>query len=422
MVKIFSFEERLNYLKIYGGHCISYSTLQPGMRYLDLPGIGYIAYMKMGKTRFVLGDPICAEENKEMLISTALREYKHTSFYQVSKKTAELLHKKFGFYMNIFGTEANIYRNEVWSGKLENSALQFKKNELQLQLSKLVEEKDRIYNTMGNNETLKKNFWKIKKQVQKIRSWLSQINEEEAHNTFLENYLKRSEAYSLRRQYSAGLTSGIEIFEEDISTCNKYELIDISKNWVSTRMVSSNEMLFFTRPLNLDLDGLNPDVKLYTAKIKNKTIGFLILDPIYKNNKIEGYFADILRIKRDAPAGTATLLILASMNDVFNLNYSMFTLGLSPFHKVGTVRFINKIKGHVKIADNQIMTSLFRFIFRYGNFLYNARDQAFHKERFNGRMEHTYCCTRKKFPVKEIIEGFGVSGINPLKQLIRYFK
>ena len=38
-----SFAERVGYLKQYGVHSQSFSTLQPGMKYFDVPGIGYVA-------------------------------------------------------------------------------------------------------------------------------------------------------------------------------------------------------------------------------------------------------------------------------------------------------------------------------------------------------------------------------------------
>ena len=60
MVKIFSLNERIAYLKKYGGYVMAYSTLQPGMQYFDMIGVGYLAYMVKGRTRFVLGDPVCA--------------------------------------------------------------------------------------------------------------------------------------------------------------------------------------------------------------------------------------------------------------------------------------------------------------------------------------------------------------------------
>ena len=59
----FTFTERVGFLKKYGTHSQSFSTLQPGMQYFDVPGMGYIAYMRKWGGTFVLSDPVCAPED-----------------------------------------------------------------------------------------------------------------------------------------------------------------------------------------------------------------------------------------------------------------------------------------------------------------------------------------------------------------------
>ena len=54
----FSHAERIGYLKEYGSHSQSFSTMQPGMEYFDLPGIGYIAFMKKWGVKIALADPV----------------------------------------------------------------------------------------------------------------------------------------------------------------------------------------------------------------------------------------------------------------------------------------------------------------------------------------------------------------------------
>ena len=43
---VFSFSERVAFLKKFGRHSMAFSALQPDMRYFDLEGIGYIAFRK----------------------------------------------------------------------------------------------------------------------------------------------------------------------------------------------------------------------------------------------------------------------------------------------------------------------------------------------------------------------------------------
>ncbi len=104
----FSFQERISYLKKYGSHCMSFSALQPGMRYFDMPGIGYITYEQRWGRRAVLSDPVCNVEDQETLIGEFLRMGGPAGFAQVSEPIAELLFEKFGYNSTQLGIESVI--------------------------------------------------------------------------------------------------------------------------------------------------------------------------------------------------------------------------------------------------------------------------------------------------------------------------
>jgi len=104
----FSFEERITYLKEYGSHCMSFSALQPGIQYFDMPGKGYIAYEKKWGLRAVLSDPVCHEKDQETLIGEFLNKGGFTGFAQISEPVTKLLHEKFGFYATQLGIESII--------------------------------------------------------------------------------------------------------------------------------------------------------------------------------------------------------------------------------------------------------------------------------------------------------------------------
>jgi hypothetical protein len=58
--------ERFEYLRQFGSHPMAYSTLQPGMEYFDLPGIGYIAYATCRGSRLVLSDPLGTQADNDL--------------------------------------------------------------------------------------------------------------------------------------------------------------------------------------------------------------------------------------------------------------------------------------------------------------------------------------------------------------------
>ncbi len=115
---VFSFEERMTYMKKYGSHCMSFSTLQPGMRFFDVPGKGFIAYMQKWGSQLVLSDPICHEKDREAVIRRFLDAYPSSGFVQVTEPVARLIHERFGFYATQFGIET-VIDLEKWklSGK-----------------------------------------------------------------------------------------------------------------------------------------------------------------------------------------------------------------------------------------------------------------------------------------------------------------
>ncbi len=104
-IDMFSREERVEYLKKYGNHCMSFSQFQHEMHYFDITGIGYIAYRKKWGRRFVLADPVCHENDREYLLGEFLKDKTDSVFVQVSEPVADLLHEKFALYSSQFGIE-----------------------------------------------------------------------------------------------------------------------------------------------------------------------------------------------------------------------------------------------------------------------------------------------------------------------------
>jgi lysylphosphatidylglycerol synthetase-like protein (DUF2156 family) len=112
----FSFEERLEYLQKYGSHCMSFSALQPEMQFFDMPGKGFIAYRSLWGASMVLGDPICDEKDRGLLIGEFMRFHPNNAFIQISEPIAELIHNEFGYYATQFGIETTVDLKE-WNLK-----------------------------------------------------------------------------------------------------------------------------------------------------------------------------------------------------------------------------------------------------------------------------------------------------------------
>jgi lysylphosphatidylglycerol synthetase-like protein (DUF2156 family) len=110
----FTFDERMQYLLQYGCHCMSYSALQPGMQYFDMPGVGYIPYMRKWGARFALADPVCHERDRERLIKAFIEDHPNCGFVQVSEAVADIINRTQGFYTTQFGIES-VVNLDTWS-------------------------------------------------------------------------------------------------------------------------------------------------------------------------------------------------------------------------------------------------------------------------------------------------------------------
>src|SRR5690554_392941 len=104
----FSFSERVNYLKRYGAHTHSFTTPQPRMRYFDVPGMGYMAYMRQGGGTSVLSDPVSAPEPFPAILERFHQKFPHACHLQVSQPVVDFLHLRFGLYGTQFGSESRI--------------------------------------------------------------------------------------------------------------------------------------------------------------------------------------------------------------------------------------------------------------------------------------------------------------------------
>lgn len=105
---------RVAWLKQYGSHPMSFSTMQPDMAYFELPGVGYIAYAHYWGMQFALADPVCAPQQRALMLDRFLERYPRAVFVQVSKATVDHLHGRHGYYGTQFGSESKIELAE-WS-------------------------------------------------------------------------------------------------------------------------------------------------------------------------------------------------------------------------------------------------------------------------------------------------------------------
>jgi lysylphosphatidylglycerol synthetase-like protein (DUF2156 family) len=103
-------EQVIEFMRKYGEGSLSYSALQEGMQWFVDPELGFVQYEPTETIihrAVVLGDPVCAEENREKLIARFLEKYPDPIFIHITKPVGKIL-EKLGFYINHMGMEITI--------------------------------------------------------------------------------------------------------------------------------------------------------------------------------------------------------------------------------------------------------------------------------------------------------------------------
>ena len=95
-------------LRQYGGHALSFCTMQPGMSYFDVQGVGYVAYAKHWGMRFALGEPVCPPHLRDAMLDAFLDRHPGAVFVQVGKGVVDHLHARHGYYGTQFGSESKL--------------------------------------------------------------------------------------------------------------------------------------------------------------------------------------------------------------------------------------------------------------------------------------------------------------------------
>lgn len=113
--KISQTEQIYSLFKEFGSYPMAYHTLQPQMEYY-INDYGYIAYRKYNRNIFVLGDPVCDFNFKEILLKSFIDRFPKASFAQVNKDTAEILYH-YDYNSAAFGYETTLPIPYSLSGK-----------------------------------------------------------------------------------------------------------------------------------------------------------------------------------------------------------------------------------------------------------------------------------------------------------------
>ena len=190
--------------------------------------------------------------------------------------------------------------------------------------------------------------------------------------------LKGKTKSSLRQWRNKCQREKIEIEEVDLHQCKQIKEIKLlSQTWLKAK--GGKQLSFLNRPF---LYQNETDTRCFVARQHNKLVGITVFDPLYRNNKIYGYYHNIDRIADSAPHGVSPYLILKAMDVFRQEKVEILSLGMSPLYQLGA-----------EFNYNKLSRKILRFSYKNMNFLYPFKGNINHKKKFSGEQKRVYFCS-----------------------------
>lgn len=213
----------------------------------------------------------------------------------------------------------------------------------------------------------------------------------------------------LRSQRNRATKDGVVIAEVSDSTVTAQQLKHISEEWMHKKANHDHELAFLVRPAVFENE---PDVRKFVAMINRDIIGFVFFDPMYRDGKIYGYMANILRTLGERSYSVTDDIIIEAMAVFKNEGIEQLSLGFSPFFDVADTGEFNFSKP---------LHDLFKYAYEHANHLYSFKSLAFHKERYRpdqpgARHVKVYCASKHALPLFALYGVFRKMGIRPITQ------
>lgn len=201
------------------------------------------------------------------------------------------------------------------------------------------------------------------------------------HYLFINTFdLKGKKRKLIRRWYNKHSKSNYKVEEFEFNESNRSVYQDISNQWIVNKGGSENN--FVNRPLEFINHN---DVRRFHIKHDSHIYGFIFFDPIYKDNKVNGYYLNIVRYLSNIESGLVSYGILKAMEQFKKENIHIVSLGVAPAIDIKDDKF----------KFNIPLSKLIQFLGKYCNFLYPARGVHFSKKIYNCNLRNTYYSSLK---------------------------
>ncbi len=198
----------------------------------------------------------------------------------------------------------------------------------------------------------------------------------------------------IKRARNEARREGITIREEQIETVNREQLQALSQRWMGSKKVSDREIwIYARRPVYEREEGVR---KFVAYDRDGRVAGFAFYDPMYRDGKVFGYSANILRCDESRFGRLATAIHMEAMEKFRPEGAEVLNLNLAPFVKLEQGRF----------NDDFGSSLFFKLSARFGNDIYNFKGLSFHKSKYRGAEKCLYFASNSFWPSNDIYLAF----------------
>jgi alpha-beta hydrolase superfamily lysophospholipase len=203
----------------------------------------------------------------------------------------------------------------------------------------------------------------------------------------------------IKRARNEAKREKIVIREETIENVNQAELAELSKKWLGGKKVSEREIWLYARRPVMTAE---PGVRKFVAYDRDGHVaGFAFYDPMYRDGKVFGYAANILRCDEQRFGRLITAIHMEAVDKFKPEGVETLNLCLAPF--VGLDRG--------KYNDDHGVRAFLDLSAKYGNTIYNFEGLAFHKSKYRGSENFLYLASRSAMPTNDLYLAFRSAGI-----------
>jgi len=192
--------------------------------------------------------------------------------------------------------------------------------------------------------------------------------------------LKGREMKYLRHAQNSG-GKAVEVRELPWSKVDGQAVVDISTAWRLGKAVPDRELRLTTRPPEFkDRWGIR---RFYAFK-DGELVGYVFFDPFFRDGRVIGYTANILRSKPGLkPHGVLDYIILKAIEKFRAEGLETFSLGQAPLHGVVPCQ-----------GESSFLRRCAAFIYERCGSLFACKDLGFHKMRYRAKEEPMYLAKR----------------------------